>query len=317
MSYAVGVDLGGTNIKYALVNQKNGIITQNSIPTEAELGVSHILDRIALGINEMAEKSPEKVVGVGIGSPGSISMDREWVSNPPNFPGWEKVKMADEIFNRTKLHALVENDANLAALGSSRFGAGKAYNSFIMVTLGTGVGGGIILNKQLYRGATGAAGEFGHITIDYHGPLSNSKVRGCIEAYLGQRFMSKYAAERIAEEVENPLFQKFHNLYDTLEPKHLYEAALDGNSLAIEILARAGEKLGYGIINYCHVLDINKVVISGGVAKAGDFILKPAYNTAINSLLPTFTEGFELVYEPLGNDAAILGAASLAFEHLS
>jgi glucokinase len=316
MSYAIGVDLGGTNIKYALVHKTKGIELQKSISTQAEKGVTHILDRIAASINEMAEKCSEKPLGVGIGSPGTISLDRKLVSNPPNFPGWEKVDMASEIYKRTNLHALVDNDANLAALGSSRFGAGKRFDSFIMATLGTGVGGGIILNRHLFRGATGGAGEFGHVTIDYHGPLSNSKVRGCIEAFLGQRFMSRYAVERIAQDVDNPLFKKFHNLYDTLEPIHLYEAAEEGNELAKEILFKAGEKLGFGIINYCHVLDINKVVVSGGVAKAGDYILEPARQTALSSLLPTFAEDFELIYEPLGNDAAILGAASLAFEYL-
>jgi|AntRauMFilla1563_2_1112583.scaffolds.fasta_scaffold00253_10 glucokinase len=316
MSYAIGVDLGGTNIKYALVHKTKGIEFQNSISTQAEKGVDHIIDRIATGIKEMVEKASTPPIGVGLGSPGTISLDRKWVANPPNFPGWEKVDMTTEIYKRTKLRALVDNDANLAALGSSRFGAGKAFDSFIMVTLGTGVGGGIILNRDLFRGASGGAGEFGHVTIDYHGPLSNSKVRGCIEAFLGQRFMSRFAAERIAQDVENPLFKRFHNLYDTLEPVHLFEAAEDGNELAIEILHKAGEKLGYGIINYCHVLDINKVVVSGGVAKAGEYILEPARKTALASLLPTFAEDFELIYEPLGNDAAILGAASLAFEYL-
>jgi len=215
MSYAIGVDLGGTNIKYALVHKTKGIEFQNSISTQAEKGVDHIIDRIATGIKEMVEKASTPPIGVGLGSPGTISLDRKWVANPPNFPGWEKVDMTTEIYKRTKLRALVDNDANLAALGSSRFGAGKAFDSFIMVTLGTGVGGGIILNRDLFRGASGGAGEFGHVTIDYHGPLSNSKVRGCIEAFLGQRFMSRFAAERIAQDVENPLFKRFHNLYDT------------------------------------------------------------------------------------------------------
>jgi glucokinase len=316
MSYAIGVDLGGTNIKYALVHQEKGIVEQESVPTGADKGPEHILTELKLGIQKMADTASTKVVGVGIGSPGSISLDRQWVNNPPNFPGWERINLAEEMLSRTGLKALVENDANLAAFGSSRFGVGKSYDSFIMVTLGTGVGGGIILNRQLFRGASGAAGEFGHVTIDYHGPLSNSKVRGCLEAYLGQRFMSRYAAERIAQDIDNPLFRKFHNLYDTLEPVHLYQAAVEGNELAIEILQKAGEKLGFGIINYCHVLDIHKVVVSGGVAKAGEFILKPARETALSALLPTFAAQFEMVYEPLGNDAAILGAASLAFEYL-
>jgi len=299
-----------------LVHQEKGIIEQKSVSTQAEKGPEHILNLLSECIKEIASLAPNSPKGVGIGSPGSITLDREWVCNPPNFPGWERINMAKEIKSRTGLKALVDNDANLAALGSSRFGVGKKFDSFIMVTLGTGVGGGIILNRKLYRGASGAAGEFGHVTIDYHGPLSNSKVRGCLEAYLGQRFMSHHAAERIAQDINNPLFKKFHNVYETLEPVHIYQAAVDGDPLAIDILRKAGEKLGYGIINYCHVLDIHKVVVSGGVAKAGDFILKPAEETAKAYMLPTFAAQLEIQYEPLGNDAAMLGSATLAFENL-
>ena len=137
-----------------------------------------------------------------------------------------------------------------------------------------------------------------------------------IEAYLGQRFLSRFAADTIRQDTENPLYIRFHRDFDKLEPIDLHHAAKEGNELAIEILRKSGEKLGYAIVNYLHILDFRKVIVSGGVANAGDFILQPARDTARRLLMPPFTEGFEIIVESLGNEAALLGAASLAFEEL-
>jgi len=313
---SIGIDLGGTNIKAAIVDKKKGLIEAISIPTEAEKGKSHVFDRIALAIQQLREKKNITPMGVGMGIPGMVSLDRQMVKTPPNLPGWKSENVSNEIETRTGLRCVVENDANLAALGSARFGVGSDIDSFIMITLGTGVGGGIIYNKKLYRGTTGAAGELGHVIINYHGPLSNSNTRGGIEAYLGQRFMSRYAVDSILQYPDNPLFKKFSDDFEKLEPVHLYQEANDGNELAVNILKKTGQKLGYAIVNYIHILDIRKIIVSGGVAKAGKWILDPAGETARKFLMPPFLDGFEIIYEDLGNIAAMLGAGSLAFEEL-
>jgi len=314
--YAIGMDLGGTNIKTAIVHPENGIIKNFSRPTEASSGKEHVIQRMLDMISHTAEHCPEEPVGVGIGLPGMLSLDRKTVKNPPNLPGWDVVPIADEILQGSGFKCRIENDANLAALGSSRFGVGQQYNSFIMLTLGTGVGGGIIFDNELFIGTTGSAAELGHVMIDYDGPLSNSVAQGGIEAYLGQRFLSRYAADLIRQNTQNPLYNKFQHNFEELEPVHLYKAAKEDNKLAIKILRSAGEKLGYAIANYVYTMDIRKIVVSGGVAKAGDYILKPAHETALNRLMESFHEGFEITYESLGNDAAMLGAATLAFEEL-
>lgn len=314
---SIGIDLGGTNIKAALVDEKKGFIHQISIPTHADLGKDHVFDRIAIAVCDLLEEQNVKPIGIGMGLPGMVGMDRQTVKNPPNLPGWKVENVSAEVNKRTGLRCVIENDANLAALGSARFGVGKNEESFIMVTLGTGVGGGIIYNNKIFRGTTGMAGELGHVIINYHGPLSNSNTRGGVEAYLGQRFLSRFAAATIRQNTDNPLYEKFRNDFDKLEPVDLHKAAKEGNELAIDILRQSGEKLGYALVNYIHILDIKKIVLSGGVAKAGDFLLKPAYDTAYKYLMPPFREGFEINYETLGNDAALLGAASLAFEELS
>lgn len=314
---SVGIDLGGTNIKIALVDQKSGFIDTNSIPTRAELGKDQIFDSIAEQVKEITGKNNINPMGIGMGLPGMVGLDRRTVKNPPNLPGWKVEDVSAELERRLNLPCVIDNDANLAALGSARFGVASKIDSFIMITLGTGVGGGIIYKNKIYRGTTGSAAELGHVIIDYHGPLSNSNTRGGIEAYLGQRFLSRYAADLIKQHQDNPLYKEFHKDFELLEPVDLTRAANKGNELAIDILQKTGEKLGYAIVNYIHILDIRKIVVSGGVAKAGDWILKPAKQTAAKLLMPPFLENFDIIYEDLGNEAALLGAASLAFEELS
>ncbi|MBO6621927.1 MAG: ROK family protein [Balneola sp.] len=309
---AVAVDLGGTNIKAAIVDKEKGIIEQTSNPTHAELGKNHLLDRISTTIKELTAN--HDVIGVGMGLPGMVNHDQTIVRNPPNLPGWEKVHAAEEISKRTNLDCRIENDANIAALGSLHFGVGQRYNDFIIITLGTGVGGGIIINKKLYKGTHGMAGELGHVILDYHGPLSNSVTRGTVEAYLGQKFLSRFATDLIMQQTNNPLYNKFHRDFDKLEPVDLTMEADEGNELAIEILRKSGERLGYAIINYTHMLDIRKYVLSGGVSRAGNWLFEPAREIIKKHMMLPFQEDLELVYEDLGNDSALLGAAGLAFD---
>lgn len=309
---AIAVDLGGTNIKVALVDKDNGILEQMSTPTQADMGKTHVLDKIAESVKKIAAQ--HEVVGVGLGLPGMVSLDQETVQYPPNLPGWQIVNAAQEVSSRTGLPCKIENDANIAAIGSLHFGVGRRFTDFIIITLGTGVGGGIILNKKIFKGSTGMAGELGHVILDYHGPLSNSITRGTVEAYLGQRFLSRFASDLIMQNPENVLYKNFHKDFSKLEPIDLTHAADDGNPLAIEILRKSGERLGYAIINYTHMMDIRKYVLSGGVARAGDWLFEPARDIVRKHMMLPFQEGFELVYEDLGNDSALLGAAGLAFD---
>lgn len=312
---AIGVDLGGTNIKAAVVDKDKGIVEQVTTPTQANLGRDHLLDRIAETVRDLVKKN--EIIGMGMGMPGMVSKDQTTVNNPPNLPGWGSVNAAMEMENRLNIPCKIENDANIAALGSLHFGVGNKYDSFIMITLGTGVGGGIIYERKLFKGTMGMAGELGHVIIDYHGPLSNSVTRGTVEAYLGQRFLSRYASDLISQNTANPLYKKFNKDFSQLEPVDLTNAAKDGNDLAKEILAKSGQRLGYAIINYVHMMDIRKFVVSGGVSKAGDFLFESTREIVNKHMMEPFREGFELTYEDLGNDSALLGAAGLAFDSFS
>jgi len=309
---AIGIDLGGTNIKVAVVHKKKGILEQTSVPTHAELGRVHLLDRIAATVNSLTQA--DGVIGIGFGLPGMVNLAQTTVFHPPNLPGWEQVNAAAEITKRTKLPCKIENDANVSALGCLYFGKGKKFDSFVMLTLGTGVGGAIIHNKKLFKGTMGMAGELGHVIIDYHGPLSNSVTRGTVEAYVGQRFLSRFATDMITQYPDNDLYKRFHGNFDKLEPVDLTLEAELGNKLAVEILQKTGQRLGYAIINYTHILDIRKYMLSGGVSKAGAWITDPAREIVQKHMMAPFQEGFELMVEDLGNDSALLGAAGLAFD---
>lgn len=317
--FAVGIDLGGTNIKAALVSRTGGLVVDCSADTEAHFGPERILDNIARLVQDLARRSPEPVVGVGIGSPGTIDLARTTVLAPPNFPGWEKIHMGDALASRLGPLAgvvIVENDANAAALGSAHYGAGSAFDSFIMVTLGTGVGGAIIYGRRIFRGASGGAGEIGHMTIDYEGPMARSGVAGAIEAYIGQRFLSRHARYRLMNRGESAIHRMANYDLHGITPKMLHEAAVEGDEGAIEVLAWAGHKLGVVLGSAVNLLDIRKVIVGGGLSAAGDYILDSARRSIVRYVTPGLQEGIEILRETRGNEVGMLGAAHLVFEWL-
>jgi glucokinase len=318
-AFAVGVDLGGTNLKVGLVHRADGVVEQARVTTGAEHGPGHILDRMAEAVEQVRRALPAgaALAGIGVGAPGSVSLDRAVVASPPNFPGWGRVDVAAEL--RGRLGALdgpvlVENDANVAGLGSAFYGAGRPFDSFLMATLGTGVGGAILVNKRLFRGAHGAAGELGHVSIDYEGPYARSGVAGAVEAYLGQHFLSRHARYRLLARETRLRETAGPDLAD-LDPHQLHLAAEAGDAGAAEVLAWAGHKLGVALGSAVNLLDIRKVVVGGGVSAAGEFLLGPARAALHRSVMPGMQEGLELVRETMGNEVALLGAARLVFEH--
>lgn len=314
-SFAVGIDLGGTNLKAALVHQEDGIVEITQRKTEAHEGPQHVIDRVAALAQHMLEGAPSSVVGIGIGSPGAINWERTTVSQPPNLPGWDSRNLSSELRSHIgDVPVIVENDANVAGLGSAFHGAGQSVDSFIMVTLGTGVGGAIIYNNKIFRGSTGGAGEIGHMTIDYEGPFANSGVPGAIEAYLGQEFLSDHASDRLINHPDSTVHDLVDGDLDRLNPRILYEAASDGDSAAKRILAWAGHKLGCVLGSAINLLDIRTVIVGGGVSAAGDFILEPARESLPHFVTPGLRDDLTVRQEELRNKVSLLGAGRLAFE---
>ena len=317
--YAVGIDLGGTMIKAALVEREEGLVHELSVSTEAVFGPSHVLDRIAQAVRQVSEFAPGgDIQGVGIGAPGAINWERTTVLYPPNLPGWEEVNLQQELRSRlmTDMPIFVENDANLAGLGSAHYGAGRPYDAFIMVTLGTGVGGAIIYDNKIFRGTTGAAGEIGHMSIDYEGPPDRYGIAGAIEAYIGQRFLSHYARHRLLSYTDSLVHNMAGEDLVDLTPLMLFEAADQGDVYAREVLEWAGHKLGCVLASAVNLLDIRKIIVGGGVSAAGDYILDPARKAIVRSVMPSLRDGLAILRETLGNEVGMLGAARLVFEFL-
>ncbi|MDX1419698.1 MAG: ROK family protein [Rubricoccaceae bacterium] len=315
--YALGVDLGGTTMKGGLVHPSHGLVHEEVVDTEAEEGADRVLDRVAALVASLQAAVPAGAgaLGVGIGVPGVVALDRATVIKPPNLPGWDRIHVPEAIRRRldAPLPIVVENDANVAALGSAFFGAGRSFDSFIMATLGTGVGGAIVHRHRLFRGASGAAGELGHMSVDYEGPLARSGIPGAVEAYIGQAFLSRHARFRLLNE-DTQLKGPAGPELEALTPRQLYEAAAAGDEPARAVLAWAGHKLGCALGGAVCLLDIRKVVVGGGISQAGDFVLEPTRRALHQFVLPSFREGLEVVRETLGNEVALLGAACLVFE---
>ncbi|WP_103029567.1 ROK family protein [Salinibacter altiplanensis] len=316
-SHAIGIDIGGTNLKAALVARDEGLLERAECPTEAHRGPQHVESQIAgLAADLLDAAPPDAVAGIGIGAPGTVNWDRTTVSHPPNIDGWTSVNLRSVLRSRlgTSLPVIVENDANVAALGSAFYGAGRHVDSFIMITLGTGVGGGIIYQNKIFRGSTGGAGEIGHMTIDYEGPFANSGVSGAIEGYLGQTFLTAHARDQIVNYPESMVRELVEGDLDQLSPRVLYEAATQGDKFARAILAWAGHKLGCVLGSAVNLLDIRTIVVGGGVSAAGEYILAPARDVLPRFVTPGLRNDLQVHQEGLGNEASLLGAARLAFQ---
>ena len=317
--HAIGIDLGGTSIKAALVERGEGALAQTRRPTKADRGPDYVLDAIADLAREMwNEAASGTISGIGIGAPGNIDLAQTTLSYPPNLPGWNVINLQAALQERlgADVPVIVENDANVAGLGSAHYGAGRPHPSFVMVTLGTGVGGAIIYKDKIFRGTTGSAGEIGHMTIDYEGPFARSGVAGAIEAYLGQNHLSRHARYRLLTDEATSLRAVAGDELENLTPKMLHDAALEGDTASIEILAWAGHKLGVLMGSIIQLLDIRTFVVGGGVSAAGDFILEPARKTVQRYVMPGMREGVTIIQETLGNQVGILGAAHLVFQYL-
>jgi len=309
---AIGIDLGGTTIKAGVVSSEGSILYQNKVPTYADRGPVTVVQQIDLAVKDAVNKFPDAhVLGVGIGSPGVVDDDGV-VKAPPNFVHWDEVPLKQEL---TKLfpdaRIGVENDANVAAIAESKFGAGVQFPNFLFVIWGTGVGGGIILNHKIFRGPTGGAGEIGHITIDYNGPQCNCGNIGCVEAYVGQRYLSQRAAQRLQSHPESRILKLVNGDFSRIEPVYISQAAHEGDEVARAILVEAGQLLGIGLASVMNIMDLRVSIIGGGISAAGDFVMNAVQKSVVQHVLKPLRNDIRVLPARLGNNAGILGAAGL------
>ncbi len=311
--YAVGVDIGGTNIKLGIISEEGKIIKKTLVKTMGDGGPKIVVSQIKKGINELLQKNSYKISGIGIGCAGTVIQGKGIVENPPNLPGWERVALGSIIKKEFGLDVFLDNDANAAAIGEMHFGAGKKLNSFVMVTLGTGIGGGIIINRKIYHGDFGAAGEIGHTVIDYNGPKCNCGSYGCIEAYVGNHYLVKRIQNEMKGRTDTKIWDLINHDIENLSPRVIDEAAEAGDEFAKSIIKQTGEYLGYSFASLANILDISTFVVGGGVAGFGEPLFNAAREKASERVLIPMKKRIKVIPAKLKNDAGIKGASALVF----
>jgi glucokinase len=303
---AIGIDFGGTSIKSAVVREGRIVRRAEPIDSQAFSSSDALIGELVRLIETLRAEFPD-IAGVGVGLPGFVDSVNGIVHSLTNVAGWHEVPLCQILRDRTGLPATIENDVNAMTYAEWKHGAATGARHAICLTLGTGVGGGLILDGRLYRGAQLAAGEIGHMSIDLNGrpgPYGND---GGLEEYVGNQQIAERAVER---------YRAAGQAKDVADcsPAALDTAARDGDPIAAKLWDDLGTELGAALASVVWILNPDTIVIGGGVAKAGDLILAPARREIRNRTLALFHEHLRVVPAALGNDAGIIGNAALALE---
>jgi glucokinase len=311
MGLTVGVDIGGTKIAAGVVDEDGEIIATETEPTPAT-DPDALSDAVATVVERLRRR--HDVQGVGIGAAGFVHVDRSTVLFAPNID-WEDEPLGAHVHKRVGLPVVVENDANAAAWGEFRFGAGKDVDDLLLITVGTGIGGGLISKGELFRGSYGVAFEVGHLRMVPAGIICGCGRYGCWEQYASGTALVREARDRMLSELPEaaPLAELVERDPSRITGQMVTELAQGGDVLCEQLLQDVGRWLGEGIASLTAVLDPSVVAIGGGVAAAGDLLLSPA-TAAFTRTLPAATHrtNAELRLATLGNDAGLIGAADLA-----
>lgn len=316
--WIVGVDLGGTNIVVGLLPVDGGeVLALRSMPTESPRGAKFVVDRIIQMVNESIDEvlaehggSRSDVAGVGIGSPGPLNRAEGMVINTPNL-GWRNFPLRDLIANGLDLPATLDNDANCATYGEWWLGAGRDVDTLVGLTLGTGIGGGIVLGGEIYHGVSDVAGEIGHMTIDSTGRKCKCGNYGCLEAYASGPAIALRAVEGIEAGVETMLSDLVDGNLEEITAATVYEAVVQGDAYATEVMKDTAKFLGAGVANVINILNPAMVVIAGGVTRAGDHLFVPLRAEVRRRAFRSAEERCSIVSAELPGTAGVVGAAAV------
>lgn len=311
----LGIDLGGTKIITALVSDEGKILGRDYRETRASAGLTAVVTRMtdaATKVMEAGDVSPDQISAMGIAAPGPIDVGAGLITAPPNLPGWRDVPLARLMEDGLGIPTHLDNDANAAALAEHRFGAGQRTRHMVYVTASTGIGGGLIVNGELVRGATGAAGEIGHVTILPKGPLCGCGNRGCLEALASGTAIAREARERVSRGAVTVIGELAQGDLDRIDAKLVAEAAAQGDVEARQILDEAMDYLGVGMANLANLLNPELIVIGGGLTKMGERLFEPVRRVIDRRAFRSSAEAVRVVPAQLGDDVGVLGAAAVA-----
>jgi glucokinase len=318
-SLFIGVDLGGTNVRAGLVDEDGNVLFRDRRKTcareSAEAPVRQIVEAMTQVVR-MGGVRFSDIAGIGIGSPGPLSAKKGMILRAGNLPHWVNFPLAAIIEERVGVRTFIQNDANVFALGEWWKGAGRGYDDFFIMTLGTGIGGGAISGGKLLTGFNDNAAEVGHTTVDFNGPQCWCGQKGCLELYSSATGIVRMTLEEaFNEHWESPLSEYLKRPYD-LNSYIVYEEAAKGDPLACHIFDTAGYILGIGIVNSLNLLNFERIAIGGGLAKAGALIFDPAQRALRDRGFRSFNDQVSIVPAEIPDDAGILGAVKLVMEAL-
>lgn len=308
--FYLGIDLGGTQIKIAVLNDKAVIVEELVLDTDIQAKPIQIIKNIVSKIKNMKHYKDVKTIGIGIA--GDVDSLKGFLRFSPNLPKWKNVLLKKEMEKLTNKKVFVDNDANTASLGAYWLDLkGKATN-IICVTLGTGVGGGMILNKKLYTGTSGTAGEIGHITVEPNGNKCNCGNKGCAETYIGAKYLVRRSLQLMKEYKSDYILKLADNNKSKITPKILSLAASHGDKVAKQVWSEAGEKLAILLADIINFINPDHIVLCGGISKACNAFYKPVYKQIKQRAFKSAVDSCKIVVSKYTNKLGVAGAAMLA-----
>ncbi len=319
MKKYIGCDLGGTNVRAAVVDVETGAVEHATmIPTLAREGYMAVIQRMSgliLGVIEQSGLPKSEIGGIGIGVPGVLDVERGVVLFLPNLVGhWTDVPLSRLVSEQTGLPVKLINDARSITFGEWKFGAGQGVDTMACFTLGTGVGGGLVINGRLHLGIGGTAGELGHQTIDFNGPQCGCGNHGCVETYASGPAIAAMGMKAVAQGQKTRIAELVNYDMNKITPAIISQAAQEGDPIAIDIYEQAGYALGVGIANVMVMVTPHRVVLAGGVIAAGELLLGPIRRTVQQRVFVMPKEQVEIVPAALGINSGIIGSALWAYE---
>lgn len=321
MKKYIGCDLGGTNLRAAIVDAEDGsVLHQISVPTRAREGHDAVMQRMAqlfLQIIESAGITRDEIGGIGIGVPGVLDLERGETIFLPNLAGtWPGVPLRDTITNLTGLPVALLNDVRAITNGEWHFGAGRGVDTVAVFAIGTGIGGGLVINGRLHLGIGGTGGELGHTTIDYNGPTCGCGNQGCVEAYASGPAIAAAGMKAVAQGLTTQIAEICEHDLNRITPRLIAQAAEAGDPIARAIFERAGFALGIAAANVCVAIGPRRIIIGGGVSQAGDLLLDPIRRVLRERVKVMPIEQVEVVPSRLENNAGVIGVARWAADEL-
>jgi glucokinase len=312
----LAVDVGGTKIMTAVFAPGGKMLSKNVSPTLVNEGVDSTIERLISAIRAALARQGLETAdldAIGIACAGGVDSERGVVVTPsPNMPGWKDVPLADILRKKLNQKVFVVNDASAAALGEHLYGAGKGASNIVLFTVGTGIGGGIIIDGKLYLGARGGAGELGHMTVAADGLACRCGNTGCLELLASGRAVERDAITRLRRGEKSVLVELCRGDIESITAEQVGEAARISDPLALEVLARAAYYLGIGIINVVNIFNPDMVIIGGGMAELGEMLIGPGRRLVDERAFSISSGSVRIVAAQLGNEAGVYGAAAFA-----